>query len=236
MSAALEDVLPLTGLQEAIVYRSTAPRGADDVDPYLILADLDLTTVLPQEVDVDRLREAIATVTSRHATLRTSYTRRRTGEPVARVHTAVEVQLPVVDIATLDDGLDTLRSDARTTGIALSSPPPLRFTLVTESGRPRWLFVVAHHVALDGWSLHLMFSEIVRAYRGDALAPVRPISDYARWIASRGRDVGPWVEVLADVEASTIIDIVEPTTPSVPLRAHLSVDVSAALRLSLIHI
>ena len=230
MSAALEDVLPLTGLQEAIVYRSTAPRGADDVDPYLILADLDLTTVLPQEVDVDRLREAIATVTSRHATLRTSYTRRRTGEPVARVHTAVEVQLPVVDIATLDDGLDTLRSDARTTGIALSSPPPLRFTLVTESGRPRWLFVVAHHVALDGWSLHLMFSEIVRAYRGDALAPVRPISDYARWIASRGRDVGPWVEVLADVEASTIIDIVEPTTPSVPLRAHLSVDVSAALR------
>ena len=104
MSAALEDVLPLTGLQEAIVCRSTAPRGADDVDPYLILADLDLTTVLPQEVDVDRLREAIATVTARHAMLRTSYTRRRTGEPVARVHTAVEVQLPVVDISTLDDG------------------------------------------------------------------------------------------------------------------------------------
>ena len=59
MSAALEDVLPLTGLQEAIVYRSTAPRGSDDVDPYLILADLDLTTVLTHEIDVDRLREAI---------------------------------------------------------------------------------------------------------------------------------------------------------------------------------
>ncbi|WP_431817281.1 amino acid adenylation domain-containing protein [Gordonia jacobaea] len=230
MSAALEDVLPLTGLQEAIVYRSTAPRGSADVDPYLILADLDLTTVLTHEIDVDRLREAITTVTSRHATLRTSYTRRRTGEPVARVHTTVETQLPVVDIATLDDGLDTLRADARTTGIALTSPPPLRFTLVTESGRPRWLFVVAHHVALDGWSLHLMFSEIVRAYQGDTLAPVRPISDYARWIASRGRDVGPWVGALADVEASTLIDIVEPTTPSAPLRVHLSVEVSAALR------
>ena len=230
MSAALEDVLPLTGLQEAIVYRSTAPRGADDVDPYLILADLDLTTVLPQEVDVDRLREAIATVTARHAMLRTSYTRRRTGEPVARVHTAVEVQLPVVDISTLDDGLDTLRADARSAGIALTSPPPLRFTLATDSGRPRWLFVVAHHVALDGWSLHLMFSEILRAYRGDTLAPIRPISDYARWIASRGRDVGPWVDALADLEASTIMDIVEPTTPSVPLRTRLSVHVSAALR------
>ena len=230
MSAALEDVLPLTGLQEAIVYRSTAPRGSDDVDPYLILADLDLTTVLTQEVDVDRLREAIATVTSRHATLRTSYTRRRTGEPVARVHAAVEVQLPVVDVAALDDGLDTLRADARAAGIALTSPPPLRFTLVTQSGKPRWLFVVAHHVALDGWSLHLMFSEVMRAYRGDPLPPVRPISDYARWIAARGRDASPWVEALADVEASTTIDIVEPTTPSVPLRTQLSVDVSAALR------
>lgn len=227
---SLEDVLPLTGLQEAIIYRSTAPRASDDVDPYLILADLDLTTVLGADVDVDRLRAAIVTVAARHAALRTSYTRRRTGEPVARVHVGVDVELPVIDVATLDGGLDTLRAEARSAGIPLTSPPPLRFTLLTENDCPRWLFVVAHHVALDGWSLHLMLGEIVRAYRGDALAAVRPISDHARWLSSRGRDVGPWVNALAGVEEPTIVDVVEPTTPSAPVRTELDIELSSALR------
>lgn len=230
MTAALEDVLPLTGLQEAIVYRSTSPRVQGDVDPYLILADLALDMTPGDTVDVERLRQAISAVVARHAMLRTSFTRRRSGEPVARVHTDVEIELPVVDIATVDGGLVGFRDRARADGIALNTPPPLRFTLLTEDDGPHRLFVVAHHVALDGWSLHLMLSEIVRTYRGDALPPVRAISEYSRWLADRGREVAPWVEALDGVEASTTVDIVGPPIPATPLRRRLDAELSTSLR------
>ncbi|MFW0794704.1 amino acid adenylation domain-containing protein [Gordonia sp. CPCC 205515] len=219
----LADVLPLTPLQEAIVYHSTRPRPDGVTDPYLILADLDLTALVGP-VDPARLRASIAVVLDRHAALRTSYTRRRTGQPVARVHTTVDVPLRIVDG---DMDLEAMRQAERVTGISLTSAPPVRFVIAPTSGT---LLVVAHHVAVDGWSLHLLLDEIVRSYRGTEHPPVRPISDFLRWLGARDTGIAAWTSALAGFESPTTVPVIGPADGSTVISHTLSADDSARLR------
>ncbi|AZG44375.1 non-ribosomal peptide synthetase [Gordonia insulae] len=228
---AIEDVLPLTPLQEAIVYHSTRPRGAGETDPYLILADLDLLPLVG-DVDADRLRQAIGIVMDRHAALRTSYTRRRTGQPVARVHATVDVPLSVVRLDATTD-LTALHRRERAAGVALTAPPPLRFVLASASdstGPITTLVMIAHHVAVDGWSIHRVLDEIVRAYRGDHLPPVRPLSDFFGWLSTRTGDTAAWTAALAGLSAPTLVDVPESTGTSQVTDHHFDVARSARLR------
>ncbi|MFT4086261.1 MAG: AMP-binding protein, partial [Gordonia sp. (in: high G+C Gram-positive bacteria)] len=218
---AVEDVLPLTPLQEAIVFHSTQRR--DGHDPYLIVADVDLTELL-DAVDDERVRTAVGVVVDRHASLRTSFTRRRTGQPVARVHARVAVPFEVI----ASDDLDAVRAGLRSEGVTLTSPPPVRFVLVRSAGRAS-LVLLAHHIAVDGWSLHRIFDEIVRVCRGEELPPVRPVSDFLTWLGGRPADVDVWRQTLAGVELPTQVPVGADTAPSLTSRV-LDADRSRRLR------
>ncbi|RPA19739.1 non-ribosomal peptide synthetase [Gordonia sp. OPL2] len=214
MSAAreggLDDILPLTPLQEAIVYHSTRPRAVGETDPYLILADLDLGPAAG--LDADAVRRAIDTVVGRHASLRTSYTRRRTGQPVARVHAEVTVPFAHLEFDGPSD-IAAVHADQRTQGVSLTSPPPVRFVLVTErtSERPSTstLVMVAHHVAVDGWSIHRVLDEIVGVLRGVELPPAQPISTFLDWLTARPTDTEVWTRALADLRGPTRVPTVD---------------------------
>ncbi|MEE3850348.1 amino acid adenylation domain-containing protein [Gordonia sp. LSe1-13] len=227
---AIDDILPLTPMQEAIVYHSTAPRPSAATDPYLILADLDLTAYVGAP-DVPRLTDAIATVMNRHAALRTSYTRRRTGQPVARVHSTVDVPLTVLD-EPMD--LDTVRSREREMGVDLTSPPPIRFVLLAGSstGDDCPLLMIAHHVAVDGWSIHRVLDEIVRAYRGETLPPPRPISTFLQWHSERVDDIAGWRHALDGLSGPTPVPVVDVSAglPSQVVDHRYSEERSAELR------
>lgn len=239
----LDDILPLTPLQEAIVYHSTRPRSAGETDPYLILADLDLGPAA--DVDADALQRAIDTVVRRHAALRTSYTRRRTGQPVARVHAEVTVSLAYLDLHTSSD-MAAVHAEQRTLGVSLASPPPVRFVLVTDraaAGPPTsTLVMVAHHVAVDGWSIHRVLEEIVAFCAGAELPPVQPISTFLEWLTARTSDTEVWTRTLSGLPGPTRLPVVDqqPTgepSASVPSRSadhRLSAERSSALR-SLAH-
>lgn len=216
---ALEDVLPLTAVQEAIVYHSTRSREHDSHDPYLIIADLDLAVVASGadsgDVDDSALRSALETVIARHAMLRTSYTRRRTGAPVARVHTEVEIRIDTVDPAE-SGGPDGLRESLRRQGISLTSAPPLRAVVARDArAGTAHLLLVVHHVALDGWSLHRVVDEIVHVLRGEPLDPVVPISDFHRWRTTLPSGLDSWRRALTGLRAPTLV-------PVDPVAAHRS--------------
>ena len=221
-ATALQDVLPLTSLQEAMIYHSTRPRPAGISDPYLIVARLELAELLG-DVDDERLRAAIDTVTARHAALRTSYTRRKTGQPVARVHETVESPWRTEQIADTGD-VDRIIDDARAVGIDLTSPPPLRWVRITGAGVSS-LVLIVHHVALDGWSIHRVLAEIVAAYAGSTLAEPVPLSGYLRYLGDRHADPGTaidaWVASLDGVDEPTRIapDIIDPAPVTSPVAA-----------------
>ncbi len=227
-SGAIEDILPLTGLQEAIVYHSTAAGASDSADPYLIIAELDLDPLVGH-VDVDRLRDAVRAVTARHAMLRTSYTRRRTGAPVARVHTDVPPDFTEIELSGTDE-LDDLRRRERGRGIDLTQPGPVRWTLARHHGsEATTLVVLAHHVALDGWSIHQVLAEVIAAYRGEQLAPVSPIRDFLQWLSARESDTAIWLDVLDGV-APTPVPTDDSASESQVVIRTLGLERSTALR------
>ncbi|MDL9935871.1 amino acid adenylation domain-containing protein [Gordonia sp. ABSL1-1] len=217
--AAISDILPLTPMQEAIIYHSTVPRAGTDTvgdvrDPYLLFAELDLDPLIGTPDDA-RLRAAIATVVDRHVILRTSFTRRRTGAPVALVHRAVDVTLHRVDLGEAEHGqtarqqattLADVREQERSQGISLTTAGPVRFVLVSGAG---WhtLLLTAHHVALDGWSIHRVLREILRAYRGEALAAVAPLTDFLHWCTARDSGVDRWLAAFTDLSSPTHVPI-----------------------------
>ncbi|WHU49508.1 amino acid adenylation domain-containing protein [Gordonia sp. L191] len=204
---ALEDVLPLTPVQEAIVYHSTRPREQDSHDPYLIIADLDLAAVTPGVIEDSAVRSALETVIARHAMLRASFTRRRTGAPVARVHTDVEVRIDTVDPAE-SGGPDSLRESLRRQGIPLTTAPPLRAVVARDAlAGTAHLLLVVHHVALDGWSLHRVVDEIVHLLRGEPLDPVVPISDFHRWRTTLPNGLDSWRRALTGLPAPTLVPV-----------------------------
>ena len=49
--------------------------------------------------------------------------------------------------------------------------------------------VTAHHLLLDGWSVPILFRELLTAYGSDAALPVvRPYRDFLAWLAGQDRD------------------------------------------------
>lgn len=140
-------------------------------------------------VDVERLREAVATVVGRHPVLRSTFAH-EAGTLLATVHAERPVPLPVVDAAGPGDaGAIAAVEELASGGFDLANGPLLRAVLI-RSGRLDWtLGVAVHHIAVDGWSLAILLGELGRAYAGHppprpAVSP--PPTDHAGWAPADG--------------------------------------------------
>jgi acyl transferase domain-containing protein/acyl-CoA synthetase (AMP-forming)/AMP-acid ligase II/acyl carrier protein len=146
------------------------------------------------------LAAAVSALVARHEVLRTSFDE-SAGEPLQRVHSALPVRLPVLDLGGLPEPARTAelarvsREQARLP-FDLGRAPLLRALLIRRNERRderlegeewRALFVI-HHIVHDGWSGFLLQREITALYaaavegRNAALPPfaVRFL-DFATW-------------------------------------------------------
>ncbi|WP_328871177.1 amino acid adenylation domain-containing protein [Streptomyces sp. NBC_00287] len=124
------------------------------------------------ELDVERLKGALAELVRRHDALRSRCT-----EQVMEVLAEVPVTMPVEDVADADRWCE---EHARTP-FALDRAPLFRFRLA-RLATDRWiLLTVFHHAVCDGWSLGVIREELGRLYRGDQLPPVSgQFTDFAQ--------------------------------------------------------
>jgi amino acid adenylation domain-containing protein/non-ribosomal peptide synthase protein (TIGR01720 family) len=207
--SGLADVLPLTPLQEGMLFH--AQLGARGDDPYVV----QLVLALDGVVDAAGLRRAAERLLTRHPNLRAGFVSRREGTPVQVVPRHVELTWREHDLSEIaEPGRDAelarlLRAD-RDAGFDLAAPPLIRFTLVRVSAES-WRFVVTnHHILLDGWSGPLMLRELFALYAaGDdsGLPAVTPFRDYLGWLAGRDRDAARqvWGRVLAGLDGGTVV-------------------------------
>ncbi|HEX5119700.1 MAG TPA: amino acid adenylation domain-containing protein [Pseudonocardiaceae bacterium] len=136
---------------------------------------------LDGDLDVGRLRAALASAVGRHAALRTTFTA-RDGVAACRVRQRVPVDLvvePCPDDAAMIDAILAEEAHRR---FSLAQGPLFRFRLL-DLGRARHLLVITvHHIVFDGWSHALLMDELAAHYRGDNLPePSMQFGDYARW-------------------------------------------------------
>ncbi|MFK0294348.1 amino acid adenylation domain-containing protein [Streptomyces sp. NPDC090442] len=206
--SVVEDVLPLSPLQEGLLFHALFDR--EKHSPYLAQFAVDLDGPL----DTALLRAAAETVIRRHATLRSGFRYRKSGEPIRVVRRHASLDWREIALGQ-DEGAQqrfaelTERDWAR--GIDVGGSSLIRFTLIRHTARHHRLLVTAHHLLLDGWSFALLFQELFAVYSqggGTAgLAPVRPYRDYLAWLAAQDRAGAErhWAAALEGVVEPTFV-------------------------------
>ncbi|WDG32584.1 condensation domain-containing protein [Streptomyces sp. CA-278952] len=198
----IENVLPLTALQEGLVFHAAYDDRAPDV--YNVQLGIDLEGPL----NADTLREAAEALLSRHGNLRISVRRRPQGDSVQVVQS--HVVLPWTEaVASSGAEAEEIARAERERRFTLSTAPLLRFTLVRlGEERHRFLFT-HHHLLLDGWSMPLVMQELFTLYgnRGDtrSLPPAVPYENYFRWLTAQDTPAAEnaWRTALADLDEPT---------------------------------
>ncbi|MEV7579172.1 amino acid adenylation domain-containing protein [Streptomyces erythrochromogenes] len=199
---AIEDVLPLSPLQEGMLFHS----GYDEDSKHLYIAQF--TVDLDGTLDAGRLRRAAGELLRRHANLRVVLTHRKNGDPVQVVRRDMEPAWQEHDLGALPAGTAAERAAELTEedwarGVDSRRPPLLRFTLLRLSDDRHRLLVTAHHILLDGWSFGLLFRELFTLYAGGEPEPVRPYREYLAHLAGCDRPAAEeaWRTALAGLGA-----------------------------------
>ncbi|MBL8348627.1 MAG: amino acid adenylation domain-containing protein, partial [Rubrivivax sp.] len=153
-------------------------------------------------VDAARLREALQVLSDRHPQLRSAYPL-RDGKPMQRTPGAQHVVFDVHDCAGVDDAALQARVRADyARPFDLGTGPVWRTTLFTRSANDHVLLIVAHHIAVDGWSLLLLLDELrqlLAAGHGPVPTLPRPEPSYADYTAWQAQMLaGPAGEALAE--------------------------------------
>ena len=166
-------------------------------------------------VDPTALARALNEVVRRHESLRTTF-KSVDGRPVQIVTPMLTLDVPVVDLRSLDAAADDraleLATEEARKPFDLTTGPLLRVMAIRVLRR-RWVIALTiHHIIADGWSLRVLLDELGTLYDGEvngrrvSLPPLPvQIADVALWqreqLAS-GRsdaDLRVWVEHLADL-------------------------------------
>ncbi|WP_406411662.1 condensation domain-containing protein [Streptomyces sp. NBC_01614] len=183
------------------------------------------------DLDVALLERSLTEVVRRHEVLRTVY-RLRSRALRQVVRPAELVRVPVLDISDHEDPqaeAERLTATEARRPFDLGADSMIRPLLLRLAPDRHRLCLTLHHIACDGWSLHILHSELSACYRSwhagtvPELPPLREqYADFAEEQAAQlgGPSLQPasdyWRKRLADVPASVTIppDLPRPSTRS----------------------
>ncbi len=229
----IADVLPLTPMQEGLLFHSSLVRGRLDpaaVDVYAVQLDLTVTGVLDQ----DRLRDALHTVVRRHPNLAARFCG-EFGEPVQIIPADPMMAWRYLDLRGDDrdpDGeVQRLSAAERAAVCDLAGRPSFRASLIRTAGNQHRFVMTFHHIVIDGWSLPILMQEIFAGYFGHRLPAVAPYRSFISWLAGQDHDaaVAAWAKVLAGFQTPTVVAPPAPSGPRGVASYRLSVETTRAL-------
>ena len=122
---------------------------------------------------IERLRESIDRLVSRHEILRTSFPL-RDGRPVQRVHPSLGYEFSVLDLsveAHAEAMLETHAQKLSHQAFDQENGPCFRCCLVRLADERSALLFVVHHLLVDAWSLGVIMEEIRQGYDSDSVSP-----------------------------------------------------------------
>ncbi|MFI1016710.1 amino acid adenylation domain-containing protein [Streptomyces sp. NPDC020965] len=199
----IEEILPLTPLQEGFFFHAVA--GAGDRDAYVVQQVIELAGA----VDAAALRRAAQAVLDRHAPLRAAFRQRSDGSPVQIVAGEVELPWREVDLSagTGPASADAVAAEERARPFDLARPPLLRCALVRTGAARSALVLTFHHIVADGWSLPVLHRELLALYGAEpaALPAPAPYRGHLRRLAGLDQEAArsTWRTALAGLEEPT---------------------------------
>jgi natural product biosynthesis luciferase-like monooxygenase protein/amino acid adenylation domain-containing protein/non-ribosomal peptide synthase protein (TIGR01720 family) len=202
----VEDLYPLTGLQEGMLFHALA---VDEGSPLYMTQ---LSARMVGQVEPDRMKDVLRTLTSRHSPLRTAFAWQGLPRSVQWVEESVSLPWEEEDLRGVapseqESLLAGRHVSERTRGFDLGHAPVWRVRLVRLSEQEYELIWTIHHLLLDGWSTATLLREFFLLYANPRLElpGVRPFKDHVEWLERRGTE-GPrsyWRNALSGMTAPT---------------------------------
>lgn len=206
--AEIEDILPLSPLQEALLFNLL--YDPDVADIYLSQTIVGLKGIL----DENALKAAAAFLLERHSSLRAIFE----FEGISRPVQVIPAQAPLVwsRINLID--LSASERDARLHDILTEDlnepfmparPPLVRFMLIQLMPDEYQFVITSHHILFDGWSAMILIRELLAAYSQNGnpvdLPPPTPYREYLLWLLrqDRNRATQIWAEALLNLKEGT---------------------------------
>ncbi|CCK30419.1 hypothetical protein BN159_6040 [Streptomyces davaonensis JCM 4913] len=237
----IESVLPLTPLQEGMLFH--ALYDSEAVDVYTIQAPLELVG----EVSADALRAACTAVLARHAVLRAGFRQRAEGQAVQLIKRTVRTPWTELDLSADPEQVqrEKLRSfleEERVRRFDMADPPLMRFALVRLAEDQHAFVLTYHHILLDGWSLPLVLTDLFTLYHHEItgtaqdLPPATPFASFLHWLARQDRPAAEqaWRTALDGLVEPTLVAPGAPAadTGAMPGLTHVTLSESATAALS----
>ena len=224
------DILPLTPLQQGLLFHAGTAQGSDD-DLYAVQLDITLSGPL----DPHRLRDAVHAVVSRHPNLVARFCQ-QFDEPVQVIPADpvaawryVELDAEDLDVdVDVDEQMQRLCAAERAAVCDLANQPAFRAALIRTAGDRHRFVLTFHHIVVDGWSLPVLLGEIFAGYYGQRLPAAVPYRRFVTWLAERdlAGAHAAWREVLAGFDTPTLVG--PPDRVGLGARATESFQLSAA--------
>ena len=182
--AAVEDVYPLTPMQQGMLFHTLRDSGS---------AYVEQMSWKVTRLDVHAFRQAWDALIARHAILRSAIVL-QDGQHLQAVHREARPRWDFIDLREFSSAEkrrrieDILRAD-RAREFELDHAPLLRFSLLRTAEDEHIFFFSHHHALFDGWSMPLLLDELLVLYKAARdgvsaeLPAVVPFRNYVDWLA-----------------------------------------------------
>ncbi|HEV2150586.1 MAG TPA: amino acid adenylation domain-containing protein [Longimicrobiaceae bacterium] len=212
----VEDVYPLAPMQEGMLFETLyAPESGVYVAQYVFR--------LAGELHEDAFLRAWRRVLERHPALRAGFVSGAADRPLQVVRRGAEPAVLREDRrgmapAGREAALEAFLAEDRARGFDPARPPLTRLALFRDGGAEWTLVWTFHQALLDGWSLPIVFREVLAAYdafregREPSLPEAPPYREYLAWLARQdpARAEGFWREALDGFAVPTPLGVDRP--------------------------
>ncbi|WP_420891201.1 amino acid adenylation domain-containing protein [Mycobacterium riyadhense] len=206
---AVADVVPLTPLQEGLLFHAASTAQGDTSDPYAVQLDIAITG----QLDRRRLRSAIQTALTRHPNLAARFVWQQAGKPVQIIPRDPALPWQELDLSgaigseAVDENIQQVCAAERAAVCDISNQLPFRAALIRTGADRHRLVLTNHHIVLDGWSVPILLKEIFAAYNGRSLPAPVPYRKFLTWLAGQDIDAAhaAWRSVFDGFENPTLV-------------------------------
>ncbi|GAA6615351.1 amino acid adenylation domain-containing protein [Scytonema sp. NUACC26] len=212
----IEDIYQLSPMQQGMLFHTLY---APDSGVYCQQLNCTLTGAL----DVEAFKAAWQQVVARYVVLRTAFIWERKDVPLQVVYRQVKLPIEIHSWLGLSpqqqqQQLATFIETDQQRGFQLDKAPLMRLNLIQMSDEVYQFVWSYHHIILDGWSLPLVFTEVLGYYEALSegqelqLPPTRSYREYIAWLQKQNMAVAEqfWRQTLQGVTTPTPLVVDKP--------------------------